>query len=240
MKIRLISDTHYEFGFRPETTIYRGESALVIAGDFHKGSYATMLYLRDYFDNYPVPIIYLPGNHEYYGESIRSFDASLKLFNMPNFHYLNPGTVKIKDVTFIAATGWTNFRKDRIAQMACASRINDFRAIQGWNTDLCSLKHTEHFKYIMDAYALVEGKKVIVTHFLPAVECIDAEYQGPDLINYYFANDYGDYISNLKDTTWLFGHTHSYVDLMIGDTRMVARPYGYTNRNDYDNNLIIV
>lgn len=238
MKIRLISDVHFEFGFRPEVTIYRGEDVLVIAGDFNVGNYKVMVYLREYFDEYPVPIIYVPGNHEYYGTSIREFDAGMKLFNMPNFHFLNPGTVKIGDVTFIGATGWTNFRKDRVAQLACAQRINDFRSIKGWSGDLCSLKHTEHFKYIWNAYAAVEGKKVIITHFLPAIECIDPIYQGPDLINYYFANDYGQLISEMSDTTWMFGHTHSHVDLYLGDTRMVARPYGYVNRNDYDHGLI--
>lgn len=238
MKIRLISDVHFEFGFRPEVILHRGEDVLVIAGDFHVGSYAVMVYLRDYFDGYPVPIVYVPGNHEYYGTSIRDFDNALKLFNMPNFYYLNPGIQKIGDVTFIGATGWTNFRNDRIAQLACAQRISDFYKIKGWSGDLCALKHVEHFKYIWNAYAAVEGKKVVVTHFLPAIECIDAEYQGPDLINYYFANDYGDKIAGMQNTTWLFGHTHSYVDLYLGDTRMVARPYGYRNRNDYDQNLI--
>ena len=240
MKIRLISDVHFEFGFRPEVTIYRGEDVLVIAGDFHAGSYPVLVYLRDYFDNYPVPIIYVPGNHEYYGTSLREFDTAMKLFNMPNFYYLNPGTLKVGDVTFIGACGWTNFRQDRFAQIVCAQRISDFRKINGWSGDLCSLLHTEHFKYIWDSYAAVEGKKVVITHFLPAVECIDAQYQGPDLINYYFANDYGQRISEMSDTTWLFGHTHSRVDITLGDTKMIARPYGYTNRNDYDHNLIEV
>jgi hypothetical protein len=58
-------------------------------------------------------------------------------------------------------------------------------------------------------------------------------FRGPDLINDYFANNLGEYISTMSDTTWLFGHTHDATDIVIGDTRVVANPHGYyTALND--------
>jgi Icc-related predicted phosphoesterase len=154
--------------------------------------------------------------------------------------FLNPGSVKIGDVTFIGACGWTNFRKDRIARLACATRISDFGLIQGINTEKIAALSESHFHDIFDTYATAEGKKVIITHFLPAVECIAEEYRGPDLINYYFANDYGQLISEMKDTTWLFGHSHDPSDFYIGDTRVVNNAYGYNENRNYKEMIITV
>ena len=66
------------------------------------------------------------------------------------------------------------------------------------------------------------------THFLPARECISPRFREDHTgLNDYFANNLGDWIFDLKDTTWMFGHTHDHVDLMIGDTRVVCNPRGY-------------
>lgn len=234
MKIRLLSDLHLEF--YPNPDIYKGPEAdvLVIAGDLHVGADACWSALKRFADHYER-VLYCPGNHECYDKSsLQEFDAKLKQFSdSTRIHYLNPGFVKIGNINFIGASLWTNFRKDKWAKQICASRINDFRLIKNLTTDQAVDTHERHIKFIQEAYSQLEGKKVIFTHFLPAIECIAPEYQGPDLLNYYFASDYGDYISTLKDTTWMFAHTHTPTDIMLGDTRLVANPYGYNKNNDY-------
>jgi hypothetical protein len=70
---------------------------------------------------------------------------------------------------------------------------------------------------------------VVVTHFLPARECIAPRWRGANLLNDYFANNLGEYISTMSDATWLFGHTHDATDIVLGDTRVVANPHGYYN-----------
>lgn len=240
MKIRLLSDIHQEF--YEDKTLYqsKGEDVLVLAGDIHVGFEATWSAIKQFYQH-QENIIYVPGNHEYYRTSIQQFDQYMKRYvEGTSIKFLNPGSVRIGDVTFIGACGWTNFRKDRIAKLACQSRINDFRHIHGFSGDSCDLLSTEHFKYIFDAYSTTEGKKVIVTHFLPAIECIDAQYQGTDLINNYFANDYGNQIADMQDTTWLFGHTHSNVDITLGNTRLIANPYGYNKNSNYKEMIIEV
>jgi predicted phosphodiesterase len=237
MKIRLLSDIHQEF--YEDRTLYetKGEDVLVLAGDIHVGHEAVLNAIAKFMHGGQPSVVYVPGNHEYYRYSLEYFNAGI----IRSFaSVLNPGTVKIGDVTFIGATGWTNFRKDRIAKMACATRISDFRLINGFSTDVCDQLSTEHFKYIFDAYAQTEGKKVIVTHFLPAVECIAPEYRGSDLLNYYFANDYGELISEMKDTTWLFGHSHSPTDFLLGSTRMVNNAYGYNMNKGFVEKIIEV
>lgn len=150
-------------------------------------------------------------------------------------------------VTFIGGTLWSNFADDHISKMTVPRMINDFRLItHGTECTLftaakCSDLYEEHASFIKEAYAKVEGKKVIVSHFLPDRVCIDKQYQGPDLINNYFANNLGEWVADLKDVPyWLFGHTHENVDLMIGDTNMIANPYGYGKNREYKEKLIEV
>lgn len=241
MKISLISDTHFEFYRDPN--LFNNESnadVLVIAGDLDVGSANVIKSLKHFALAYEN-VVYILGNHESYGSSLAEVSNAISAATRnANIHFLNPGFVRLGDVTFLGGCLWTNFRKDGMAKHVCARNINDFYRIKGFNTDQCSLLHTEHMTFIQEAYSQLPGKKIIVTHFLPCTESIAPEYQGPDLLNYYFANDYGDYISTLKDTTWMFGHSHTKTDIMLGDTRLVANPYGYNKNNDYKECIIEV
>lgn len=233
MKIRLLSDLHTEFRLPYKThpmSEYRGEDVLVLAGDIASGSGNTMDVIRHFLDCGFPQIVYVPGNHEYYGTGFDEFNAKMenRCMQYDNVHFLNPGTVFIKDVCFVGGTLWTNFGDSPFSQSVASGRINDFRVISGFTTERCAQTYREHFGYIKDAYEnRGSSKVVVVTHFLPARECIAPRWQGPDLINDYFANNLGEYISTMSDTTWLFGHTHDATDIVIGDTRVVANPHGY-------------
>lgn len=234
MKIRLISDTHFEF--YEDTSLFNnyGEDVLVIAGDLAVG-HANVLEALSKFKQHNEHVIYVPGNHEYYGSSIKEFDSNLKSFE----GFLNPGTLKIKDVTFIGAALWTNFSSNQFSKMYCGQAINDFRQIKGFDTDACSKLNTEHTKFLKEAYSL-PGKKVFITHFLPDKHCIAPQFKGESTINDYFANDLGDWISDLSCSTWLFGHSHAKTTTQIGSTSIYAHPYGYNYNRNYSNHVFEV
>ena len=69
MKIQIASDLHLEhLEWRFQN--YRGveptdADVLVLAGDIANGARALEL-----FQDWPCPVIYVPGNHEYYGSSL--------------------------------------------------------------------------------------------------------------------------------------------------------------------------
>lgn len=240
MKIRLLSDLHTEFRlpYKSEPLAnYRGEDVLVLAGDIASGSTNTMDVLKFFKAQGYKHIVYVPGNHEYYGTTVQDFNYKIKAKckQVEGIHYLNPGHVEIDGVLFIGATLWTNFRDNFFSMKAASKHIADFRLIKEFNTDYAVKMYEAHIDYIKHMYEQRNGRKVVVvTHFLPAVECISPRFQNPaDLLNDYFANDLGEYISNMSDTTWLFGHTHDAVDKVLGDTRVVANPHGYyTALND--------
>jgi predicted phosphodiesterase len=233
MKIRLLSDLHLEFYDNPKIYATQGEDVLVLAGDVHAGIHKTATALTKFYAQ-QKNIVYLPGNHEYYGTSIAEFDHAIgNVARDLGICLLNPGMVKLGSVTFIGATLWTNFGNNPVAAMAAAQGINDFRHIKGFNTSACTALYNSHEASIKSNIAATSGTKVVVSHFLPAVECIAPEYAGPDLINRYFANDLGNYISTLTNTIWLFGHTHTVTNKTIGTTHCIANPYGYYANNSY-------
>ena len=69
MKIQLASDLHLEwFGqWAGQVKVIEPTpeaDSLVLAGDIHRGTQAVEI-----FADWPVPVLYLAGNHEFYGHS---------------------------------------------------------------------------------------------------------------------------------------------------------------------------
>jgi predicted phosphodiesterase len=238
MKIRLLSDLHTEFRMPYKThpvSEYRGEDVLVLAGDIASGSTNVVEVLK-HFKSCGFPrIIYVPGNHEYYGTSYTDFNKKIrdKCRDLRGIHVLNPGSVIIDDVLFVGATLWTNFDDDFLAQSAARRAINDFRVIQDFDTDVCTKAFYDQWDYICGEYAARgDLKVVVVTHFLPAQHCIAPRWRGANVLNHYFANHLDNAIVDMQNTTWLFGHTHDHVETQIGETKLYANPHGYWNSGE--------
>ena len=112
MKIKLLSDLHEEFERWPHQEEYHKNmgthDVLVLAGDINS-SRNLETSLRFFIEGGNHTIVYVPGNHEYYGTTI--FEAERKFitvkFNLEQefpgakIHILNPGCTIIKDVVFI-------------------------------------------------------------------------------------------------------------------------------------------
>ena len=236
MKIKLLSDLHLEGrqGYENkenEWAKYNGEDVLVLAGDIAVGPNAVETAIT-YFKDLGFPnIIYVPGNHELYHHSRDDFDTLMLKARRAGAITLDANEiVKIEDVSFFGGTLWTNFGGDPIAKSAARNGINDFRVISDWSVDAAEDEYTRQVEFIKTAASITEGKKVIVTHFLPAMECVAERYKSEGvtfLLNKYFANNLGDWISYQSNTTWLFGHTHDAMDFTIGETRLVSNPLGY-------------
>jgi predicted phosphodiesterase len=238
MKIKLISDVHLEFykeanSFNVFDRICTPADVLVVAGDLHVGRNNVADALNHLSKMYKH-VIYTPGNHEFYHSRIDELNGIVDLL-APNVAYCNPGVVRLDDVTFIVAPLWTNFRSDPLAALAAQAMISDFGLIKDFDTTDCSNLYYKHEQYIKFHYANVPGKKVIVTHFLPAIECVAKRYQSYDnLLNKYFANSLDNWILGLSNVPyWFFGHTHDHIDVTIGETRMIANPFGYPTERNY-------
>jgi predicted phosphohydrolase len=135
MKIALYSDLHTEFVAGSHLKGYLSPllktdaDVVVLAGDIASGRTNVKDVLKAFSDAYKH-VIYVAGNHEYYGSSLEIFDDIGQLPD--NVHFLNPGSVRIDGVTFIGGSLWTNFRNDPFAMLSAKSMISDFRSIQGF------------------------------------------------------------------------------------------------------------
>lgn len=234
MKIKLLSDLHLESrqGYAkhtPEWAKPNDADVLVLAGDIAVGPTQVSEALKYFKSLGHKEIIYVPGNHEYYHHSFSTHQALRGACEANDVHMLDPraAPVKIKDVTFFGGTLWTDFHNDPLTEIDAKQFINDFKVIKDFSTALCSKLNREAKDYIKYFYEETPGKKCIVTHFLPAMQCISPRFAASAL-NKYFANNLDDWIESLENTTWLFGHTHDRMDFHIGNTRMVVNPLGYS------------
>ena len=104
MKLHILSDLHTEFAaFSPPET---DADVVVLAGDIGVGLNGIEWAARRFPE---VPVIYVPGNHEFYGHDIGLTDE-LKAAAPPNIHVLNNGRLEFDGVRFLASTLWTDFR----------------------------------------------------------------------------------------------------------------------------------
>lgn len=237
MKVRVLSDLHLEGkqGYNNrfnEWSSYNGEDVLVLAGDIAVSG-KQLAEALDYFISQGFEqIVYTAGNHEYYHHSRDEHTVLKEVCKARGIHFLDANEIiKIQDVSFFGGTLWTCFGYDPIATSTAMRYINDFRVVKDWTPAKAVQEFERQSQFIKHAYETTKGKKCIVTHFLPATECVAERYKSDNvefILNKYFANDLGSWIETLEDTTWLFGHTHDSMDFMINNTRLVSNPLGYT------------
>jgi Icc-related predicted phosphoesterase len=228
---------------------YRGEDVLVLAGDIASGSTNTIDVIKHFRDCGFPQIVYVPGNHEYYGTSFDDFNQKIadKCAQLEGVHYLNGNSVDINGVQFVGATLWTNFRDDWFAETAAKRSIADFKYIKDFTTSHAKQRFSDDWEFISrETFKHQDKPCVVVTHFLPTDSCVADKYRDPRFsgLNPYFANDLESKIKTFNNVTWLFGHTHDAVDKFCGSTRLVCNPHGYygsgeTETNGFDPHKVV-
>jgi hypothetical protein len=104
MKLHILSDLHTEFAdFVPPET---DADAVILAGDIGVGVEGVR-WAAHYF---PVqPVIYVPGNHEFYGHDI-GLTAELQAAAPDNIAVLIDDVLVLDGVRFLGSTLWTDFK----------------------------------------------------------------------------------------------------------------------------------
>jgi predicted phosphodiesterase len=250
MKIQVLSDLHLEF--QPYTLkLQKDADVLVLAGDICPPKLVgRMKHILGRL-NKDIPVIYITGNHEYYGSQFDAVNDFWEDFakNTPNFHFLNNKTLVLGGYQFVGSTLWTNFDLVRssglpldIFKTRVPFAINDFMAIRHgdglFTPDHCIDLNVAARKFIKESVDGYDGKSVVVTHFCPHPKSIHENFMDSKL-NCYFTCDCSE-IFQPKIPLWLHGHTHEVMDYMLGDTHVVCNPRGYpTEKSDYNSKLLV-
>ena len=103
MKLNILSDLHLGFGAMERPV--NDADVVVLAGDIARPREAASWAMR--FDK---PVLYVPGNHEFYGSSIDgALDELKRLCEGTQVHVLDNGEAVIDGVRFLGTTLWTDF-----------------------------------------------------------------------------------------------------------------------------------
>ena len=259
MHIQLLSDLHLEenSAFQPQRA--PGADVLVLAGDigsYQGGSALSALGDEDFglgrFADWPVPVIVVPGNHEY---DTLDFDATHARLRATcerlGLIWLERETIVLHGVRFVGTTLWADF--DALAPRGPTASLADqlqarhkaFRAADYYlriaattrgGAPFLAEQIREHAlvcqAWLRDALAQpFDGPTVVVTHFAPSLRSADPRYGlRPGTAG--FCNALDDLLPQAD--LWLHGHLHCAIDWRddSGRCRVVANPLGYEKKGE--------
>lgn len=234
LRLNVLSDLHLSQGDleRPHTDA----DVVVLAGDVARPQRAFQ-----WACGFTVPVIYVPGNHEFYGSSLAAtVDTLRRLAAGTGIHVLDRGELVLGRVRFLGTTLWTDFMLDgdgapRERAMADAGNfLRDFSRIESdeeAGRPFTPLESTRIFARDRDwlARALAEpfaGPTVVVTHHAPSRRSIAARFAGSPL-NAGFISDLESLMGGERVALWIHGHTHDSFDYGVRGTRVLCNPRGY-------------
>jgi Icc-related predicted phosphoesterase len=235
MKILIASDLHLEFiKFDHERYIDMvlgsdKNGCLVLAGDI--STVPSLEFVLRIICSKFKHVLYVPGNHEYYGCSIDLVNKLLSGLDIANLHVLNRKSVEIESINFIGCTLWSDFDNNNpLSKMDCQAGVNDFSVIKHFTTDDAVLIHRFHRLFI-DSELRKNSRSVVITHHAPSYQSIKPQYRH-ERTNGAFASSLDELIYEYQPLLWIHGHTHTTFDYSMDRTRVICNPYGYP---DYTN-----
>lgn len=246
VSLHVLSDLHLELmapgGFVPPRTT---ADIVILAGDIHTGTRG-LTWAREQFSHQEV--VYVAGNHEYYGEVWSSLLPRLRRkAKTLGIHFLENDSVELCGTRILGATLWTDFDffgpgLRTLAMSEAAQCMNDFFVItvrrlraddaipgMGRNVPLTpedTLRWHRKTRQWLTA-ALGEpfaGSTVVVTHHMPHEKSVHPRY-ARSIVNAAFGSD----LSALMGPAalWIHGHTHDSMDYEVNGTRVLCNPRGY-------------
>lgn len=181
IKIHLLSDVHLEFEhFIPAVV---DADVTVLAGDIAPKMAGLKWTLR----HFPGRVLYVCGNHEFYGTELdRNFENLQSLAKSETgdrVRVLNRQAVTIDWIRFLCGTAWTDFNlygNQPMASLQAQGRMSDYRYIRLANDGYRKLhpSDTSNESEVFKGWLQHElekphaGKTVVVTHHAPSARSL--------------------------------------------------------------------
>lgn len=236
MRLHVLSDLHLEYA--PFTAPDTDADVVVLAGDTAPGTAGLEWARRAFADR---PVLYLAGNHEFYGHNAPDLIEDLRAAaDGSNVYLLENDELIIADVRFLGCTLWSDFdsagAERRQNTMRFSERVvNDYKLIGSSAGGPLRAQETRDFHLRSRAWLtqrLAEphpGPTVVLTHHLPLVR------RRPDslvlqALGGSFASDLTDLIGGETVNLWIHGHNHRQADLEHAGTRVISNPRGYPHQ----------
>jgi len=232
MKLRILSDLHLEFSDLSLSTV--DYDVAILAGDIHVKDKA-LAWIQSNIPNKTV--IYVLGNHEFYGKTYPKHIAELKSATKgSNIHILENDKLTIDGINFFGSTLWTDFEAfgdPRIAGYHCQQIMNDFKKIRllPRYSKLRAIDagriHKQAMHWLKSELSQCRGEKnVVITHHGPSKKSLLKRYAN-DLSSAAYVSNLDGFILEYCPDYWIHGHLHNSVDYAIGSCRVLCNPRGY-------------
>jgi predicted phosphodiesterase len=248
--LNILSDLHL---IRGALKLPENHADLVIlAGDIARPKEAV-----SWASGFAKPVLYVPGNHEFYGGSIAGTVKELRqLCAATNIHVLDNNQIIVDGVRFLGTTLWTDFifgtGEQRSAAIEEAQRfMYDFRKIRAGEASETSFTPADsatlfklHAGWLETKLAEpFSGPTVVITHHAPSRKSIHPRFAN-SLLNACFVSDAERLADGTRACLWVHGHTHDSFDYVLNGTRVVCNPRGYAkdgvNENpQFDANFLV-
>jgi predicted phosphodiesterase len=242
MKLNILSDLH--LGFEPFERPVNDADVVILAGDIARPREAAA-----WASGFAKPVLYVAGNHEFYGNSIDGAAAELeRLCHGTHVHVLDDSELVIDGVRFLGTTLWTDFELSgagelKAAAMAEAKRlIRDFSRIASgesgggtFSPDDSTRLFRRHVDWLASRLATAhDGPTVVITHHAPSPRSVHPRFAG-SLLNACFVSDLERMLGADRACLWIHGHTHDSFDYRVNGTRVVCNPRGYAKAGVNEN-----
>lgn len=250
MKIALYSDLHNECGLPwiPPDSVEAAD-LVILAGDIGEHTRG----LNWAANAFPMtPVVYIAGNHEYYGAHLGLLDELRRSAKILGIHFLERNTLIVEKhrVRILGCTLWSGFN----LYGTCAPQAETMRAARGcindfWMINAHGGKRFEPWDAAkLHRHAVIwldeelaqpfDGKTVIVTHFAPHRQCVAPQHEG-DALTPYFVSDLSYLMEKHRIDVWCHGHTHTNTDFVAeGGCRVISNQRGYPGERSWEQSRI--
>lgn len=241
-KIALISDLHNELHREagwpvPDIQLKTAVDVLVLAGNIDVQEHGAR-YAVEQSQKLGVPVVYVLGNHEFYGSPDRPvIDKVLEQTRGTDVTVLDADSVTIADTRFIGATLWTDMellgrnRKNQLLSHA-ALNVRDYDKIRFVHKPVTQVFTPTHacFWHAQDR-AFIEAeltkndnvKTVVITHHAPSALCLSIS-ERDDLLSACRASHLDGMIEKYQPEAWLYGHIDYPNQVQVGKTTVINNP----------------
>jgi predicted phosphodiesterase len=248
MRLQVFSDLHLDVG--PIELPQTDADVIVLAGDVHPklGGFKWLI------ENFPKQlVIYVAGNHEYYGKSIPHITEKLRsTAHGTNVFFLENESVELDGVRFLGCTLWTDFEllgSSAVARDLAREQMNDYRRIRLSTHQYRKLRPTDtagfHYKsrnWLRKTSSEPSScdRLVIISHHAPSILSLPLARRDEELSGSY-ASNLDDLVEQSGAVLWIHGHIHQSSDYVLGRTRVLCNPRGYSGspNPDFSPELVI-
>ena len=255
MRIQVVSDLHLEFtgmGCQLDPRAEEERDLLIVAGDLAEGR-AGREWILEQLEHSPV--VYVMGNHEYYGHDIDEIDSYWKARDaqFQNLHVLQKNVLIYQGISIAGCTLWTDMQGlSGWERRQIEKRMADFQGVvtkrqTRLTADIAAGINMDHRNWLLREGGL-NKIDIVVTHHAPSWQSItDYWREHGGLLNPGFAGASDDIIHSLAPKYWIHGHMHSFLrywhDEKVNGTQVLCNPRGYggsyQERSGFNDALII-